>query len=804
VRCPPRHALLLALAFSVLVSSAAFAEVLPSSPNPLPGSSFQGADGNQTNQLEPPPPRIDWQALDAEGRVNHSPDPNAQDTAFVGGSKENIPLNQAGTLWDFTTEAGGVDPSKNNILDAWSTFDLQGPNAFLYVAFTRQGVVGTSFAAFELNHDSRLWDNGPAEIPCRRTNDVLVSYEGRGNVVDVSIWRLEALTTDAETGCATRVRLRGGADFEPNVDVQGGINAGEIVSYLGGFYGGGIPPRAFGEAALNVGKLLGQPWYNDPCVSFGSFWMHSRSSTSAIANLQDYVAPIPLAVRTCAASGTKFHDLNANGRRDRGEPGLPRWVIWADYDDDGVFDNGEPSAITDSEGQYVINDIRPPDGTYMLRETLLTKSARRRAATSNVTCSYPNNGTPGGTGSAPGGQFRCGWGPIYLATETWARRRDFGNYGPAILAVKKELEPTTDPGRFDLFVNRTLAIPAAGNGATRTQSVPPGAYTVSEAAVTGTNPLNYRSTVECKVGTRRRQVRAGGVYANLQLSSGQRAVCKFRNVRVGAPAIAIDKTGPATAVAGETLRYTLYVTNPGYVPFPAASVRVTDPNCDDPPELVGKGGDATPGTLDPGDTWTYSCSRKTTAAADCTPSVLPNTATVTGEAGGASAGDEVSIATSLTCPPTPPTPQPPPPQPPAPQPPAPQPPAPQPPAPQPPAPPSPLVPPGPKPPNAGDAARAGFLFRQATRGCIRGRAPRLSFQGTRVARIQVFVNGNLRRRLTVRTLQRRVTPRVTLPPGSYRLAVRVTFQRGTGSPPVTFRRQIRICAAKAARPPFTG
>jgi hypothetical protein len=761
--------------------------VLPSSPNPLPGSSFQGADGNQTNQLEPPPPRIDWQALQAEGRVHHSPDPNEQDSAFVGGSKENVPLNSAGTLWAFETDPDGVDPPKNNILDAWSTFDLQGPNAFLYMAFTRQGIVGTTFAAFELNHDSHLWDNGPAEIPCRRTNDVLVSYEGRGNVVDVSIWRLVALTTDAETGCATKVRLRGGADFEPNVDVQGGINAGEIVSYLGGFYGGGIPPRAFGEAALNVGKLLGQPWYNDPCVSFSSFWMHSRSSTSALANLQDFVAPRPLAVRTCAASGTKFHDLDADGRRDDGEPGLPRWTIWADYNNDGIRDTDEPFGITDSEGQYVINDIRPPSGEYWLREALPTSGARRRAAAARVTCSYPLS-------SAEGGMFPCAW-PIALADETWARGRDFGNYTPARIVVRKELEPTTDPGRFDLRVNGATVVPAAGDGARGSQRVKPGDdHTVSEVAVTGTNPLDYSSTVGCEVGTRRRQVRSGTAYPNLQLSSGQRAVCTFRNVRIGAPAIAIDKTGPGTAVAGETLRYTLYVTNPGFVPFPAPSVRVSDPNCDDPPELVGKGGDATPLTLDPGDTWTYSCSRKTTAAADCTPSIVPNTATVTGEAGGASVNASDSIETSLTCPSTPPTPQPP----------SPQPPAPQPSPPQPPAPPSPLVPPGPKPPNAGDAARAALLFRQATRGCIRGRVPRLSFQGTRIARVQVFVNGNLRRRLTVRTLQRRVTPRVTLPPGSYRLAVRVTFQRGTGSPPVTLRRRIRLCAAKAARPPFTG
>jgi hypothetical protein len=757
--------------------------VLPPSILPLPDSSFQGGDGNQDDA----PEGIDWQALQAAGRVHHSPDPNAEDSAFVGGSKEHVPLNEAGTLWDFTTDPQGVDPAKNNILDAWSTFDAQGPNAFLYLGFTRQGVVGRTFASFELNHDSQLWDNGRAEIPCRRTGDVFVSYEARGNDVSVAIWRWGTLSADAATGCATKVVLLGGANFVPNVDAQGGINEVAIASYLPGIYQGTVKRRAFGEASLNIGKLLGE-FFDDPCFSFGSFWMHSRSSTSALANLQDYVAPRPLAVRTCAASGTKFHDLNANGQRDRGEPGLPRWMIWADYDDDGARDNDEPFGVTDSEGQYVINDIRP-DGTYMLRETLLTKAARRRAASTNVVCSYPNDGTRGGTGSAPGGLFHCGWGPIAVATETWARRRDFGNWVPATLTVRKELEPTTDPGRFDLFVNRRLAISAAGNGANRTQRVRPGVYTVSEAAVTGTNPVDYQSTVECKVGTRPGQVRPGTVYENLQLSSGQHAVCTFRNVRNGAPAIAIDKTGPATAVAGETLRYTLYVKNPGDVPFAAADVRVRDPNCDNSPEIVGKGSDETPGTLDPGDTWTYSCSRKTTASADCTPSVVPNTATVTGEAGRVSVNDESSIATSLTCPPTPPTPQPP---------------QPQPPAPPPPAPPSPLVPPGPKPPDAGDAARAGFLVRQATRGCIRGRVPRLNFQGTRISRIQVFVNGNLRRRLTVQTLQRRVTPRVTLPPGSYRLAVRVTFQRGTGSPPVTFRRRIRICAAKAARPPFTG
>jgi hypothetical protein len=71
--------------------------------------------------------------------------------------------------------------------------------------------------------------------------------------------------------------------------------------------------------------------------------------------------------------------------------------------------------------------------------------------------------------------------------------------------------------------------------------------------------------------------------------------------------------------------------------------------------------------------------------------------------------------------------------------------------------------------------------------------------------VRVFVNGELRRRLTVKTLQRRVTPRVRLAPGRHRLTVGVTFERGTGSPPVTFSRAVRICSAvKPARVPFTG
>jgi uncharacterized repeat protein (TIGR01451 family) len=769
-----------ALLWSALAAPPATAAVLTPTPNPLPGSTFQGADGNQDNPAAPST-NIDWQAMQAAGRAYHAPDPNAEDSAFTGGSTENEPGQ-----WGLTTESGGVKPDKANILDAWFAADQGGAETFGYGGFARRSEGGTAFLTFELNHDARLWNNGQATIPCRRTDDLLIAFEPQGNDVEVLVRRWVTETADAATGCAKTGHLDGLTGLTPNVDVQGAINAGAIIARLPGFYHGAIPAERFGEAALNLSRFLGEALDN-ACFSFGSVWMHSRSSPSESANMQDYVAPKALALRSCAASGVKFNDVNGNGRRDAGEPGLQGWVIWADYDDDGVRDPGEPFGITDHEGQYVINDIRPPDGTYMLRETLPTAAARRRAAAAAVRCSYPNANTPGGTGSAPGGMFPCGWGPIATATTSYARGRDFGNFRAARLVVRKELEPSSDPGRFNLLVDGTIVVAGAGDGASRTLAVRPGVHTISERAVAGTNPANYLSSVDCKRGVRRAQRRSGPVYTELTLVGGETAVCTFRNVRRGALAIAIDKTGPASAEAGDTLRYTIYVTNPGDVPFPAASVRVTDPTCDDPPALVSKAGpgggtDASPGTLDPGDTWTYACSRRTTAGADCQPSTVPNTATVNGTVGGTTVSDQVTIQTQLRCPPPPP--QPPPEPPPAP--------------PQPP----PLVPPGPKPPNAGDAARASLLLRRAARGCIRTRVPPVNFEGTRIARIQVFVNGQLRRRITVESLQRRLTPRVQLAPGRYRLSVRVTFQRGTGSPPVTLTQVIRICGV--SRPPFTG
>ena len=69
-------------------------------------------------------------------------------------------------------------------------------------------------------------------------------------------------------------------------------------------------------------------------------------------------------------SGTKWHDKNGDGFRQRGEPGLGGVTIYVDLNNNGRIDKGEPSAVsssdTDDLGNFQIKGLEP--GTYHVRE----------------------------------------------------------------------------------------------------------------------------------------------------------------------------------------------------------------------------------------------------------------------------------------------------------------------------------------------------------------------------------------------------------------------------------------------------
>ena len=116
-------------------------------------------------------------------------------------------------------------------------------------------------------------------------------------------------------------------------------------------------------------------------------------------------------------SGVKYNDLNANGVKDEGEPGLAGWTIrlYADTNGNGSLDAGETtivaSAVTGAGGSYAIGGLAA--GNYVVCEVL--QETWFQSAPANTKCA-----AIAGLGA---GGYAVSLGQAGLATNL-----DFGNY----------------------------------------------------------------------------------------------------------------------------------------------------------------------------------------------------------------------------------------------------------------------------------------------------------------------------------------------------------------------------------------
>src|SRR5205809_450640 len=98
-------------------------------------------------------------------------------------------------------------------------------------------------------------------------------------------------------------------------------------------------------------------------VNFGNF---SRYSTTSIC-------------------GYVFNDLNGNGIRDTGEPGLQGFTVFLDTNNNGLLDAGEPSTVTDANGNFSFTNLAT--GTYRVREVTPAGFMRTTANPVDITVS---------------------------------------------------------------------------------------------------------------------------------------------------------------------------------------------------------------------------------------------------------------------------------------------------------------------------------------------------------------------------------------------------------------------------------
>jgi hypothetical protein len=71
-------------------------------------------------------------------------------------------------------------------------------------------------------------------------------------------------------------------------------------------------------------------------------------------------------VQLGSLSGVKYNDLDGDGQRDEGEPGLEDWTIFIDSNANGFLDQGEASTQTGQDGSYTFSSLMP--GQYILAE----------------------------------------------------------------------------------------------------------------------------------------------------------------------------------------------------------------------------------------------------------------------------------------------------------------------------------------------------------------------------------------------------------------------------------------------------
>ena len=603
-------AAMVALVAACAFSASASAVVLTPTNSPLPGSTFQGGDGNQADPDGAGPLR-DWQNI--AGSVTTATDNNALDSMFEGGDKETEPYH-----WAFEQKVDGVTPSKSNLFAAWTHTDTSTSDVFLNLAFQREASTGNTFATFELNQRTDSWVNDRGTvIPCRTTGDILISYNvqsgGSPPNVEVVIYRWTSTSVNG-AGCGRTGTFQ---ELDPQPYAQGAVNPADITNYLPGAVlnsDGKIEEGTWGESTINLTGLF-QSAFNNPCFSFGQVQMHTRSSTSIDSQLQDYISPVPVLVRSCAINvekdgpATRHHGENMTFTFDVTNTGnVPLGNITVDDDKcpDGnitgpVKTGGDQDALLEA-GEHWNYTCTMPVPAHSAGEAdphIDTVTATGTAGNNSVSDTDTHAVDILHPDIEIDKKVRRNGAGAYVDGPIEAKRGDTLNYqftvtNPGDVA----LTVVFDDPRCDVEPTSPTSGDTDNDGKLDTTET----WIYNCNHVLQSNDPDPFTNTACVVGT--------------DGSGGSDQDCDTTTTDIFDPDIEIDKkvsrsaagpfvNGPIHARRGDTLYYEFTVTNPGDV---ALTVVFDDPRCDVEPTAPDSGDTDADGKLDTTETWIYHCS----------------------------------------------------------------------------------------------------------------------------------------------------------------------------------------------------
>lgn len=541
---------------TVLIVTAVMIAVTGLAAVALPATQFE-LEGNAVSNGHD-----DWQNVLAGtgGDFNHSftADTSNDTTYFTGGgSKDGNPISS----WKYN-DNGAQD--KDEITNAYSAAYINNGNLDLYFGMDRYANSGDSTAGFWFFQNKISLDGNGGFNGSHAVGDLLIvsDFTNGGAISDIKAykWNGSGLTLFTATGgdCATNLadplcaivnqtEVTAPWAYTPKSGTAGKFPA------IGSFLEGGID--------LNDSNIFGE---NVPC--FSTYLAETRASQSTDSTLSDFALG---SVNTCGkVTGTKYNDLNINGSRDNGEPGLENWTISL------VGAGGTVTTKTDANGNYEFDDVEP--GTYTVCETMQNTWSQSQPS-SGADCSAHGGGI--------GYSIQVGLGGTVV--------RDFGNYQSPDLAIDKTADAASVSAGSDIGfkIKVTNNGPGPANSVSLTDPLPTKtgiSWTVADYGgatcnISSSNLTCTKSVLASGASftvhvTSHTTADSCGTYDNtatVTASHNDGSPQDSASTEVLCASIAIEKTADAgTVSAGTSIGFKIKVTNNGQ--GTATGVSMTD------------------------------------------------------------------------------------------------------------------------------------------------------------------------------------------------------------------------------------